>query len=135
MRSGPNSPNKERSRRFAQFAKGQCIANNPNPRLRYMIGRDAKLRLLAAATVVGLLGVAALAVYAIRLGSTWLFILGIFIVLNCWEGFKHSLFDAFVTDGVCPSCGGPDFLPRCIDCGRPNKVGDWALASSLPQHT
>jgi NAD(P)-dependent dehydrogenase (short-subunit alcohol dehydrogenase family) len=58
----PNSPNKERSQRFAQFVKGRTkhhpharvvaqlilrIANNPNPRLRYMIGRDAKLHLLA----------------------------------------------------------------------------------------
>jgi NAD(P)-dependent dehydrogenase (short-subunit alcohol dehydrogenase family) len=58
----PNSPNKERSQRFAQFVKGRSkrhphpravaqlivrIANNPNPRLRYMIGRDAKLHLLA----------------------------------------------------------------------------------------
>jgi short-subunit dehydrogenase len=58
----PNSPNKERSRRFAQFVKGRSkrhpharavaqlilrIANNPKPRLRYMIARDAKMRLLA----------------------------------------------------------------------------------------
>lgn len=56
----PNSPNKERSQRFAEFVKQNSgsrrdarevarlilrIANNPNPRLRYMIGRDAKLQL------------------------------------------------------------------------------------------
>ena len=54
----PNSPNKERSQRFAKFVKGRAkqhgdprdvarlilkIAHDPNPRLRYMIGRDAKL--------------------------------------------------------------------------------------------
>ena len=54
----PNSPNKERSQRFAQFVKSRTgknpsatpvaqlivrIANDPNPRLRYMIGADAKL--------------------------------------------------------------------------------------------
>ena len=50
-----NSPNKERSRRFTEFVKSRAskrqdardvarlilrIANNPNPKLRYRIGRD-----------------------------------------------------------------------------------------------
>jgi NAD(P)-dependent dehydrogenase (short-subunit alcohol dehydrogenase family) len=58
----PNSPNRERSRRFSEFVKSRKkkhpharavaqlilrVANSPNPRLRYMIGRDAKLHLLA----------------------------------------------------------------------------------------
>lgn len=58
----PSSPNRERSKRFSEFVKSRSkrhphagavaqlilrIANNPNPRLRYMIGRDAKLHLLA----------------------------------------------------------------------------------------
>jgi NAD(P)-dependent dehydrogenase (short-subunit alcohol dehydrogenase family) len=58
----PNSPNRERSRRFSEFVKGRKkkhpharavaqlilrVANDPNPRLRYMIGRDATLHLLA----------------------------------------------------------------------------------------
>jgi NAD(P)-dependent dehydrogenase (short-subunit alcohol dehydrogenase family) len=57
----PNSPNKERSRRFSQFVKSRKskhpdatpvarlivrIASNPNPRLRYMIGKDAKAHVL-----------------------------------------------------------------------------------------
>jgi len=56
----PNSPNKERSQRFVEFVKSRAkhhgdprevaqlilrIANNPNPKLRYMIGNDAKLHL------------------------------------------------------------------------------------------
>ena len=56
----PNSPNKERSQRFSQFVKSRTgkhpnatpvaqlivrIADNRNPRLRYMIGRDAKAHL------------------------------------------------------------------------------------------
>jgi NAD(P)-dependent dehydrogenase (short-subunit alcohol dehydrogenase family) len=55
----PNSPNKERSERFVEFIKKNAkqrrdarevarlilrIANNPNPRLRYMIGTDAKVQ-------------------------------------------------------------------------------------------
>ncbi len=57
----PNSPNKERSQRFVEFVKSQSkkhgdprevaqlilrVANDPNPRLRYMIGRDAKMQVL-----------------------------------------------------------------------------------------
>jgi len=55
----PASPNKERSQRFAEFVKGSAkhrkdarvvaglvvrIAQDPNPKLRYLIGGDAKLQ-------------------------------------------------------------------------------------------
>jgi NAD(P)-dependent dehydrogenase (short-subunit alcohol dehydrogenase family) len=55
----PASPNKERSQRFAEFVKNSAkrrrdarevaqlivrIAQNPNPRLRYLIGGDAKMQ-------------------------------------------------------------------------------------------
>src|SRR5271167_2792741 len=55
----PASPNKERSRRFAEFVKSSAkqrkdarevaklivhIAQDPNPKLRYLIGGDAKLQ-------------------------------------------------------------------------------------------
>jgi NAD(P)-dependent dehydrogenase (short-subunit alcohol dehydrogenase family) len=56
----PNSPNKERSQRFTEFVKASSgnradarevarlilrIANDPNPKLRYLIGRDAKMQI------------------------------------------------------------------------------------------
>jgi len=56
----PNSPNRERGRRFVEFIKSRAkhhgdpivvarlilrVANSPNPKLRYMIGKDAKLHL------------------------------------------------------------------------------------------
>jgi NAD(P)-dependent dehydrogenase (short-subunit alcohol dehydrogenase family) len=55
----PNSPNKERSQRFTEFVKQSAknrrdareiaqlilrIANDPNPKLRYLIGTDAKIQ-------------------------------------------------------------------------------------------
>ncbi len=55
----PASPNKERSQRFAEFIKASAkhrrdardvaklivrIAENPNPKLRYLIGTDAKIQ-------------------------------------------------------------------------------------------
>ncbi len=56
----PASPNKERSQRFAEFVKSSakhrrdarevaklivCVARDPNPKLRYLIGGDAKLQI------------------------------------------------------------------------------------------
>jgi NAD(P)-dependent dehydrogenase (short-subunit alcohol dehydrogenase family) len=56
----PSSPNKERSQRFAEFVKSQAkkrrdpgeiarlivrVANDPNPKLRYLIGPDAKMQM------------------------------------------------------------------------------------------
>jgi NAD(P)-dependent dehydrogenase (short-subunit alcohol dehydrogenase family) len=56
----PNSPNKERSQRFTEWVKTSAknrrdprevaqlilrIANDPNPKLRYLIGGDAKMQL------------------------------------------------------------------------------------------
>ena len=55
----PNSPNKDRSQRFTEFVKQGAksrrdarevaqlilrIANNPNPKLRYLIGPDARMQ-------------------------------------------------------------------------------------------
>ena len=55
-----SSPNKERSRRFSEFVKSRAakrqdardvarlilrVANNPNPKLRYLIGRDTAVQI------------------------------------------------------------------------------------------
>ena len=59
MASDPSSPNKERSQRFSEFVKSGRkqrrdarevaqlilrIANDPNPKLRYLIGPDARMQ-------------------------------------------------------------------------------------------
>jgi len=135
--------------------------------LWYVIGRA---RSLLVATVIGFAGVLVLAIYAIRQGSTWIFIMGIFIVLNCWAGFKHSIsllrlakiprrpgfacpwcsagpligafwacggchskLDPFSTGGICPTCADPEVMALCIDCGKPHKVQEWAVASPVAQ--
>jgi len=61
-----SSPNKERSQRFAEFVKSRVpkrrdprevaelivgVANDPNPKLRYVIGPDAKMQLWFRALV------------------------------------------------------------------------------------
>jgi Zn-dependent protease len=136
--------------------------------LWYIIGRA---RSLMVATVIGFFGVVALAIYGIRHSSTWLLILGVFIVMNCWGGFKHSLalmrlakiprrhgfscpwcksspllgnfwscvncgapFDAFASNGICPSCANhiPGIL--CLDCGHPNPICDWSAPVAISQN-
>ena len=57
----PNSPNRERSQRFVEFIKSRAakrrdprevarlivrVANDPNPKLRYLIGPDARVQML-----------------------------------------------------------------------------------------
>ncbi len=56
--------------------------------LWFVIGRA---RSLTIATLIGLVGIAGLFLFAIRSGSVWIGIMGVFLVMNCWAGLKHSL--------------------------------------------
>ena len=56
--------------------------------LWFVIGRA---RSLTVATLIGLVGIAGLFLFAIRSGSVWIGIMAVFLVLNCWAGLKHSL--------------------------------------------
>jgi hypothetical protein len=62
----PSSPNRERSQRFAEFIKSRApkrrdtrevarlivrVANDPSPKLRYLIGPDAKIHMLFRAVM------------------------------------------------------------------------------------
>jgi len=53
--------------------------------LWFVMGRA---RSLMAASVFGFFGVAGLALLAVEFGSVWLALLGAFIALNCWNGFR-----------------------------------------------
>ena len=50
-----------------------------------------RARSLMIATIVGFLGAAGLVVLAVTSGSSWLGILCIFLVLNCWTGLQAAL--------------------------------------------
>ncbi len=56
--------------------------------LWYPFGRA---RSLLIATVLGFVGAAAFIFFAYRVSSTWLLILAVFMVWNCWAGLKHAL--------------------------------------------
>jgi len=49
-----------------------------------------RARSLMAATVIGMVGVAALVALALYLQSGWLAIMALFILGNCWAGMKHA---------------------------------------------
>jgi Zn-dependent protease len=55
--------------------------------LWYPMGRA---RSLMAATIVGFLGVAALALYALRSQSIWLAFVCAYVFMNCWRGMQQA---------------------------------------------
>jgi Zn-dependent protease len=75
--------------------------------LWYGMGRG---RSLLVATVVGFLGIAALAAYAVYAQSWWTLAVCVFLGINCWNGFKRArVLMKFAKlprrDGFrCPSC-------------------------------
>lgn len=75
--------------------------------LWFVLGRAWSL---VVATVIGLIGVAALLLLAVLTRSVWLGILAAFILLNCWNGLRHALHLVRVTrmarrpDRSCLTC-------------------------------
>ncbi len=57
--------------------------------LWFVLGRA---RSLLVATVLGFVGVLAFLLFAFYSRSLWLAALGVFMLLNCWGGLKHSLY-------------------------------------------
>lgn len=53
--------------------------------LWFVMGRATSLM---TASVLGFLGVAGIGLVAVRFGSGWFAILGVYIALNCWNGFR-----------------------------------------------
>ncbi len=76
--------------------------------LWYGLGRA---RSLMAATVLGFLGVLALAALAVRVRSVWLGIVAVFVAFNCWSGFQQARRLSELArlprhhGFACPSCG------------------------------
>lgn len=83
---------------------------------------------LMAASVIGFIGVAGLILLAIYVGSVWMGIMAVFILMNCWGGLKQAQALAKLakiprrTGFACPSCKtAPPLgeLWRCGKCGQP----------------
>jgi Zn-dependent protease len=93
--------------------------------LWFVIGRG---RSLMAATIIGFIGVAGLIVVAIRMGSIWICVLSVFILLNCWGGLKQSVALLRMAkvprrhEFACPSCKAAPPVGnfwRCAHCKVP----------------
>ena len=93
--------------------------------LWFFVGRA---RSLMAATVIGFIGVAGLIVVAVRMGSLWIGVMSVFILLNCWGGLKQSVMLLRMAklprrhEFACPSCQAAPPLGnfwRCSNCKQP----------------
>ncbi len=93
--------------------------------LWFLFGRA---RSLMIATIIGFIGVAALAVFALISQNLWLIVLCVFIVLNCWQGLMYARILVKVAKMphrpgfACPDCHqqpivGPFW--RCDRCSKP----------------
>jgi len=93
--------------------------------LWFLFGRANSL---LAATIIGFIGVALLILFALWVGDTWLIVLSVFIVLNCWGGLMQARALAKVAKAprregcLCPNCKtAPPQAPvwRCGKCRQP----------------
>ena len=88
--------------------------------LWFVVGRA---RSLTTATVVGFLGVLAIAFLALRTASVWLGIMAAFMGMNCWRGFQHAKALSALArlprrPGLaCPSCRSAPPLGAFWGCG------------------
>jgi Zn-dependent protease len=93
--------------------------------LWFVFGRA---RSLMAAVVIGFLGVAGLLFLAIQEQSLWLGVICLFVLSNCWNGWKQAKALLRVAklprrDGfACPSCKSAPPIGsfwKCAHCGQP----------------
>jgi len=89
--------------------------------LWFLMGRA---RSLMVATIIGFVGVAAFILLALRIGSVWIGVVAVFMLLNCWGGMRHSLFLLRLAklprrQGFsCPSCGSSPPMGEFWVCGN-----------------
>jgi len=89
--------------------------------LWFLFGRANSL---LAASIIGFIGVAGLILFALWLRDTWLIILCVFIVLNCWGGLMQARALAKVAKAprregfACPECKTPPPLGNFWRCGK-----------------
>jgi Zn-dependent protease len=87
--------------------------------LWFAIGRA---RSLMVATVIGLIAVVLLLVFAIR--TTWLLIMAAFVLMNCWSGFQQARVLSRIASAprraglACPKCKNAPPVGNFWVCGR-----------------
>jgi Zn-dependent protease len=93
--------------------------------LWFVMGRA---RSLMAATIIGFLGAAGFVILAVWIQSIWFGAIAVFMLINCWSGWKHALALSRLAklprrDGfACPSCNSAPPIGAywtCGKCGQP----------------
>ena len=104
--------------------------------LWFVIGRA---RSLLVATVLGFVGAAAFIFYAYKEGSTWLIIMAVFMVWNCWAGLKHALVLLKMAriprreNFSCPTCNSSPPMGAYWRCGNcKNAFDTFASGAACP---
>jgi hypothetical protein len=86
-----------------------------------------RARSLMTATIIGFLGVAGLLILAVRTGSVWFGVISVFILMNCWNGWKQARALLRLSklprhpEYNCPSCKASPPLGeywRCSNCQK-----------------
>jgi Zn-dependent protease len=92
--------------------------------LWFVIGRA---RSLTVTTILGFVGIAGFMAIAVWIHSTWIAVVSVFMLLNCWGGLKHARALSQIAklprrDGFsCPTCGDKPPLGalwKCTQCGQ-----------------
>ncbi len=89
--------------------------------LWFVLGRAWSLMV---ATIIGLIGIVGLLIWAISERLTWLGILTAFILLNCWNGLRHALRLVRLARGPrhtelsCPACQAAPPAQPIWTCGN-----------------
>lgn len=102
--------------------------------LWYPLGRAHSLMV---STVLGLVGVSALGVFALRSGDLWLMAISAYIAWNCWQGWKHALVLRQMArlprrPGLsCPSCETSPPLGLYWRCGNCRQSFDTFATAGL----
>jgi hypothetical protein len=93
----------------------------------FVVGR-ARSQLITV--IIGFGGAAALLAFAVWSGSFWIGILSAFILMNCWQGFRHAQ-ALFRADQLprhsafrCPECHEAPFRGPFWKCGHCSAVFD-----------
>ncbi len=105
--------------------------------LWYVLGRA---RSLLVATVLGFVGAAAFIFYAYRASSTWLLILAVFMVWNCWSGLRQAMLLLKMSKVPrrpgfeCPTCNSAPPLGNCWACGNCKQAFDTFATGAVCPH-
>ena len=105
--------------------------------LWFFLGRA---RSLYIATILGFIGIAGYLFFALRSGYTWLVIMAVYLVFNCWASFKYARglmeFDKLPRRGgfACPSCRKAPPIGAYWRCGQCQQGFDTFQTGSVCPH-